>query len=117
MIRPLELFPNLQLPTDQAVRLPRFVIRYRLGIVVQDASLDSTIVALVFVDSSPFKPRPEGCDVSELVSTINVSKLLNGEGKRVPTDKQLKLTLQAIDDIQSAIHHMEKLAFCTIHAD
>ncbi|KAL6740015.1 hypothetical protein Aduo_013406 [Ancylostoma duodenale] len=61
------------------------------------------------------KPGLEGCDVSELVRTIG-DELAQCEqtairgGKRVPTDKQLKLTPQATDDIQSAIHHLEKIA-------
>ncbi|KIH58844.1 hypothetical protein ANCDUO_10941 [Ancylostoma duodenale] len=72
-----------------------------------------------------FQPGLEGCDVSELVRTIG-DELAQCEqtairgGKRVPTDKQLKLTPQfassnsvffkATDDIQSAIHHLEKIA-------
>ncbi|KAK6748823.1 hypothetical protein RB195_001447 [Necator americanus] len=61
------------------------------------------------------KPGQEGCDVAELIKTIGdelvqCEQLAIRAGKRVPTEKQLKLTPQTNDDIQSAIHHLGRLA-------
>ncbi|KAK5978578.1 hypothetical protein GCK32_004969 [Trichostrongylus colubriformis] len=61
------------------------------------------------------KPGLEGCDVSELVRTIGdelaqCEQLAIRAGKRVPTDANLKLTPQISDDIQSALHNMDRFA-------
>ncbi|XGW31282.1 hypothetical protein V3C99_009885 [Haemonchus contortus] len=61
------------------------------------------------------KPGLEGCDVSELVRTIGdelaqCEQLAIRAGKRVPTDNSIKLTPQISDDIQSALHNLERFA-------
>uniref|UniRef100_A0A158P5Z7 Dynactin domain-containing protein n=1 Tax=Angiostrongylus cantonensis TaxID=6313 RepID=A0A158P5Z7_ANGCA len=62
-----------------------------------------------------FQPGMDGCDVSKLVDMVNSAlaeceRLAIRAGKSVPTNDCLKLTPQVNDDIQSAIHHLERLA-------
>ncbi|VDM85031.1 unnamed protein product [Strongylus vulgaris] len=61
------------------------------------------------------KPGQEECDFADFVRTFGnelaqCEQLAIKGGKAVPTDKQLKLTPQASDDIQSALLLLHKIA-------
>ncbi|KJH44354.1 hypothetical protein DICVIV_09623 [Dictyocaulus viviparus] len=60
-------------------------------------------------------PGSNDCDVSKMVNAISAElveceRLVIRAGKRIPADSRIKLTPQINDDIQSAIHHLARLA-------